>query len=148
MPADAPPSSIAAAQGAGLLALIPIYFAVCRTVVIFRYLRSWENPDIPKEEREARQAWGQSCANVGALPGDVFTAAPLIPAVGHLSHYGFNRRAVDQQPLPQPVPAQSSRGSDAPGPSSTREGQSNALLGCLPAAEPARARADATNGIQ
>lgn len=54
-------------MGAGLMSLIPIWYAACRAVVIFRYLAGWKNQHLTHADRKARAAWGKAAATVGAV---------------------------------------------------------------------------------
>jgi hypothetical protein len=54
-------------MGAGLMSLIPIWYAACRAVVIFRYLAGWKNQHLTHGDRKARAAWGKAAATVGAV---------------------------------------------------------------------------------
>ena len=60
-------------MGAGIISLLPVWYASCRVVVIFRYLSAWKNKHLPAEERAARAAWGQAVATVGAIAGTKLT---------------------------------------------------------------------------
>ena len=53
--------------GAGIVCMVPVWYAACRAVVIFRYLSGWKNRGLTQEERNARKAWGSSAATVGKV---------------------------------------------------------------------------------